>query len=102
MVKGRKDIDLSNLSMKLLIRFRRNASFHLKNLPPIPRPLKKNKWRKAMEEEITSIEKNDTWMLWKAPKTCKPLSVKLVYKLNKNPLSEVVTHKARFLLKVYH
>ena len=37
---------------------------------------KEEAWRKAMEEEIASIEKNDTWTLVKAPKSCKPIRVK--------------------------
>ena len=40
-------------------------------------------WRKSMKEEITSIEKNDTWTLVKAPKFCKPIGMKWVYKLKK-------------------
>ena len=54
-----------------------------------------------MEEEITSIEKNDTWKLVKAPKSCKPIGVKWVYKLKKNPLGEIVKHKARLVVKGY-
>ena len=47
-----------------------------------------------MEEETTSSKKNDIWMRVKAPKSCKPISVKRVYKLKKSPLGEVVKHKA--------
>ena len=54
-----------------------------------------------MEEEITSIEKNDTWKLVKAPKSCKPIGVKWVYKLKKNPLGEIVKHKTRLVVKGY-
>ena len=36
-----------------------------------------------------------------APKACKPISVKWVYKLKKNPLGEVVKYKVRFLVKGY-
>ena len=56
-------------------------------------------WRKAKEEEITSIEKNDTWKLVKAPKSCMRISMKWVYKLKKNPLNEVVKHKSRLVVK---
>ena len=58
-------------------------------------------WRKAIEEEIASIEKNDTWTLVTAPKAFKPIGVKWVYKLKKNPLGEVVKHKARLVVRVY-
>ena len=54
-----------------------------------------------MEEEITSIEKTDTWTLVKAPKSYKPIRVKWVYKLKKNPLCEIVKHKARLVVKGY-
>ena len=46
-----------------------------------------------MEEEIASIKKNDTWTLVKAPKSCKRIGVKWVYKLKNNFLGELVTHK---------
>ena len=58
-------------------------------------------WRKAIEEDISSIEKNDTWTLVKVPKSCKSIGVKWVYKLKKNPLGEVVKHKTRLLVKRY-
>ena len=51
-----------------------------------------------MLQEIASIEKNDTWMLVKAPKSCKPIGMKWVYKLKKNPLGEVVK---RLVVKGY-
>ena len=54
-----------------------------------------------MEEEIASIEKNDTWMLVRAPKSCKPIGVKWVCKLKRNPLGEVRKHKARLVVKGY-
>nr|GEY63693.1 reverse transcriptase [Tanacetum cinerariifolium] len=39
--------------------------------------------RQAMEEEIKSIEKNDTWELTTLPKGQKAIGVKWVYKANK-------------------
>ena len=56
-------------------------------------------WRKVMEEEIASIEKNDKWTLVKALKACKPIGVKWDYKLKKNQLEEVVKHKSRLVVK---
>ena len=58
-------------------------------------------WRKAMEEEITSIKKNDTGTLLKALISCKPISVKSVYKLKKNPLGKILKHKERLVVKGY-
>ena len=54
-----------------------------------------------MKEKITSIEKNDTWTLVKPPKSCKPIGVKWVYKLKKNPLGEIVKHKTILVVKGY-
>ena len=59
-------------------------------------------WRKAMEEKITSIEKNDTWKLVKHLNLWKPIGVKWLNKLKKNPLGEIVKHKARLVVKEYH
>ena len=38
------------------------------------------KWRKAMDAEITAIERNDTWELTDLPKGQKTIGVKWVYK----------------------
>ena len=38
----------------------------------------------------------------KAPKSCKPIGVKWVYKLKKNPLGDFVKHKASLVVKGYH
>ena len=54
-----------------------------------------------MEEDITSIKKKDTWTLMKAPKSCKSIGVKWVYKLKKNLLGEVMKHKTRLEVKGY-
>ena len=56
-------------------------------------------WRKAMEEEINSIEKKDMWTLVRAPRLCKPIGVKCVYQLKKNMLGEVVKHKESLVVK---
>ncbi|GJV20713.1 retrovirus-related pol polyprotein from transposon TNT 1-94 [Tanacetum coccineum] len=45
--------------------------------------MKSKKWRQAMEEEIKSIEKNDTWELTTLPKGQKAIGVKWVYKAKK-------------------
>nr|GEZ45107.1 copia-type polyprotein [Tanacetum cinerariifolium] len=45
--------------------------------------MKIKKWRQAMEDEIKSIEKNDTWELTTLPKGQKAIGVKWVYKANK-------------------
>nr|GFC84681.1 retrovirus-related Pol polyprotein from transposon TNT 1-94 [Tanacetum cinerariifolium] len=51
--------------------------------------MKIKKWRRAIEEEIKSIEKNDTWELTTLPKGQKAIGVKWVYKAKKNVKGEV-------------
>nr|GEU99163.1 hypothetical protein [Tanacetum cinerariifolium] len=57
--------------------------------------------RQAMEEEIKSIEKNDTWELTTFPKVQKAIGVKWVYKAKKNAKGEVETYKERLVAKGY-
>ncbi|XP_059636085.1 uncharacterized protein LOC132278305 [Cornus florida] len=60
------------------------------------------KWRNAMDEEIKSIEKNDTWELATLPKEQKAIGVKWVYKAKKNANGEVEKYKARLVAKGYN
>ncbi|KAK3026762.1 hypothetical protein RJ639_040301 [Escallonia herrerae] len=59
------------------------------------------KWRKAMNEEINAIEKNDIWELTTHQSDKKPIGVKWVYKVRKNSKSEVERYKARLVVKGY-
>ncbi|KAM1744384.1 hypothetical protein ACFX11_011278 [Malus domestica] len=59
------------------------------------------KWRKAMDEEIEAIQKNDTWELAILPKGHKAIGVKWVYKTKKNANGEVERYKARLVAKGY-
>ena len=47
------------------------------------------RWKYAMDEEIKSIQKNDTWELVNLPIGQKAIHVKWVYKANKNSKGEV-------------
>nr|GEV04843.1 retrovirus-related Pol polyprotein from transposon TNT 1-94 [Tanacetum cinerariifolium] len=60
--------------------------------------MKSKKWRQAMEEEIKSIEKNDTWELTTLSKGQKDIRVKWVYKAKKAK-GEVEKYKARLVAK---
>lgn len=63
--------------------------------------MKSKKWRQAMDEEIMSIVKNDTWELTTLPKGQKAIGVKWVYKTKKNAKGEVEKYKARLVAKGY-
>lgn len=59
------------------------------------------RWRQAMEEEIQSIEKNNTWELTTLPKDHKAIGVKWVYKVKKNAYGEVQRYKTKLVAKGY-
>jgi hypothetical protein len=46
--------------------------------------IKDAKWRIVIDEEIASIEKNDTWRLDPKPNKKKSIDVKWIYKKKKN------------------
>ena len=54
-----------------------------------------------MIEEIYSIKRNGTWELVDLPKGKKPIGLKWVFKLKRNPEGKVVKHKARVVAKGY-
>ncbi|KAI3700974.1 hypothetical protein L2E82_45615 [Cichorium intybus] len=60
-----------------------------------------SKWGKAMDEEIGSIKRNDTWELTTLPKGHKTIGVKWVYKTKTNQEGKVEKHKARLVAKGY-
>jgi hypothetical protein len=62
---------------------------------------KEPSWRKAMLEEMTSIEENFTWELVDLPQGHKPIGLKWVFKTKRNEHGDVVKHKARIVAKGY-
>jgi hypothetical protein len=58
-------------------------------------------WRKAMMEEMDSIEENDTWSLVDLPPGRKPIGVKWVVKVKPDEHRAVSKHNARRVVKVY-
>ncbi|MCH83140.1 copia-type polyprotein, partial [Trifolium medium] len=57
-------------------------------------------WRKAMDLEIESIEKNGTWELTTLPIGVKVIGVKSIYKTKYNEKGEIEKHKARCILAI--
>lgn len=54
-----------------------------------------------MKEELDSIVGNNTWKLCTLPAGHKPIGLKWVFKLKKDPEGKVVKHKARLVAKGY-
>ncbi|CAL2276266.1 unnamed protein product [Prunus armeniaca] len=63
--------------------------------------IKHEKWRVAMDSEMKSIEKNETWVLTDLPAGAKKIGVKWVYKTKFNENGELDKHKARLVAKGY-
>lgn len=58
-------------------------------------------WQKAMQSEISSIEKNKTWELTTLPRGHKAIDLKWVFKVKKDQNGEVIKHKACLVAKGY-
>jgi hypothetical protein len=54
-----------------------------------------------MIDEIKSIEENNTWRLVDSPIGHKPIGLKRVFKLKKDPSGVVVKHNARLVAMGY-
>lgn len=54
-------------------------------------------WKKAMEEELGSIEANETWDLVELPAGRRAIGCKWVYKLKRNENGVIVRYKARLV-----
>nr|KYP61818.1 Retrovirus-related Pol polyprotein from transposon TNT 1-94 [Cajanus cajan]KYP63036.1 Retrovirus-related Pol polyprotein from transposon TNT 1-94 [Cajanus cajan] len=61
--------------------------------------ISKEVWRSAMEEELKSIEKNDTWEMVNLPQNKKAIAVKWVFKTKFKSDGSIAKHKARLVAK---
>jgi hypothetical protein len=58
-------------------------------------------WLKAMEDEMSQIQKNDTWELVELPHGRSSIGVKWIYKLKLKIDGSILKHKARLVAKGY-
>lgn len=63
--------------------------------------VKHEEWRNAMDQEIESIERNNTWDLTSLPSGAKKIGVKWVYKTKLNEKGKIEKYKARLAAKGY-
>jgi hypothetical protein len=63
---------------------------------------KYEEWRRAMEEEIASIEKNKTWSLVHLPANKKPIAVKWIYNSNFTLMAPFQNTKQGWWQKVFY
>ncbi|GJZ41320.1 zinc finger, CCHC-type containing protein [Tanacetum coccineum] len=59
------------------------------------------KWIEAMEIELDSINKNNTWTLTTLPTNHKAIGLKWVYKTKRDAKGEIIKYKARLVAKGY-
>ncbi|KAL4036909.1 hypothetical protein IC575_000487 [Cucumis melo] len=62
---------------------------------------KDQRWIAAMEEELSMIEKNKTWILVDRPQDRKVIGVKWVFRTKLNADGSINKHKARLVVKGY-
>lgn len=68
----------------------------------VPQALDNPNWKKAMDEEMASHEKNGTWEWIDRPKDKKVIGSRWVFALKRNEKGDVVRWKARFVARGYN
>jgi hypothetical protein len=58
-------------------------------------------WRKAMEDELHEVEKNQTWTLTELPTGWRTIGIKWVFKVKRGAHCTLVFHKVRLIVKGY-
>ena len=59
--------------------------------------IKHDVWKKAMEEEIRMIEKNNTWELVAFPREREVVNLKWIYKIKLDQEEDIQKHKERLV-----
>ena len=59
----------------------------------------KDDWMRAMESEIQSLTKHDTWTLQDLPSNNRSIGCKWIFRIKRKPNGEIVKFKARLIAK---
>lgn len=59
------------------------------------------KWKETMEDEFSSLKKNQTWTLTELPAGKNVVGCQWIYKIKYKPADSVDRYKARLVAKVY-
>ncbi|KAL4387731.1 hypothetical protein GQ457_09G022020 [Hibiscus cannabinus] len=78
------------------------ASIDKETIPTtIEDALKYPRWKKAVEEEIYALEKNDTWIVTDLPHDKKAIGSKWVFAIKYNSDGSIKRYKARLVAKCF-
>lgn len=59
----------------------------------------KEEWEMAMREEMSTLDKNETWELVPEPEGVQPISCKWVYRIKRKTNGEIDRYKARLVAR---
>ncbi|CAL8168827.1 unnamed protein product [Prunus armeniaca] len=97
-VTSPQDVDHTPLKYKSIAEIYEKCNMCIIELESFEEAAKDDSWKKAMEDEITMIEKNNTWELVDRPFDKPIIGVKWVYKTKLNLDESVQKNKARLVV----
>ncbi|CAL9018516.1 unnamed protein product [Prunus brigantina] len=100
-VTGPQDVDHTPLKYKSIAEIYEKCNMCIIEPESFEEAAKDDSWKKAMEDEITMIEKNNTWELVDRPFDKPIIGVKWIYKTKLNLDGSVQKNKARLVAKGY-
>ncbi|BBG97058.1 hypothetical protein Prudu_006062 [Prunus dulcis] len=100
-VTGPQDVDHTPLKYKSIAEIYEKCNMCIIEPESFEEAAKDDSWKKAMEDEITMIEKNNTWELVARPFDKPIIGVKWIYKTKLNLDGSVQKNKARLVAKGY-
>ncbi|XP_039047068.1 uncharacterized mitochondrial protein AtMg00820-like [Hibiscus syriacus] len=72
---------------------------HIHILETIEEALKSSEWNKVVEEELSALENNKTWVIIDLPKDKKPVDCKWVFTVKFKADGKIERYKARLVTK---